>query len=82
LNVEMSKEDKLKASKERTIFTKFCKSANLPLVEGSVKSPLSPYPDIKCLLGDKKHFIELVEITDEDMAKSVMKTIKTGKNFE
>ena len=46
----------------------------------SVRSERSPKPDIKCTIANKPYYAELVEITDEDIAKIRAITHKTGRS--
>jgi hypothetical protein len=68
----------LKTKREIGIFKSFSESASLPLDLDSVRSEKPPRPDIKFTMSSKPYCAELVEITDEVIAKSREITLRTG----
>jgi hypothetical protein len=45
---------------------------------GSVTSGVPPQPDIRFTVGGVERWFELVEITDQDLARNHMQSLKTG----
>lgn len=64
----MSEREDAKAQLECEVFRKFATVAALALDVGSVESRRPPEPDIRCSVGGNPRLIELVEITDPDLA--------------
>ncbi len=60
------------------MFTQFAGLSGLPIDLGSIVSRDPPAPDIEFMLGGERHFAELVEITDEDLARRHSIAVKTG----
>lgn len=75
----MNDKSEVKASRERNIFESFSRSAGLILAPGSLLSQAPPAPDIQCEFGGRRHFCELVEIVDTEIARMVEQSIRTGK---
>ena len=63
---------------ERRIFAEFAAAAGLRLDAGSIKSGTPPEPDIRFSIGGVQCWAELVEITDEDLARRQTISLKTG----
>ena len=63
---------------ERKIFTDFAQAAGLPVDPGSVTSGVPPQPDIRFTSGGVEQWFELVEITDQDLARNHMISLRTG----
>lgn len=74
-------EEELKAHRERQIFRAFCESANLMFDPGSITSKRPPLPDIEFSLDGEKTFAELVEITDQAIARMWEESRKTGRSI-
>lgn len=72
-----------KASRERQIFGQFAEVANatcnLQVDLTSIESNRPPEPDIKCKLRGTLHFFEMVEITDEALARNVSISMREMK---
>jgi histidyl-tRNA synthetase len=66
-----------KAQWERDVFIEFYMAANLPVDSGSLKNEKFPRPDLSCSIEGKLHYFELVEITDEDVARKLSIALKT-----
>lgn len=64
---------------ERNIFLEFANAASLGVDPGSVSSGAPPQPDIRFTVAGVEQWTELVEITDQDLAKNHKKSIKTRK---
>ena len=64
---------------ERKIFTEFATAANMLIDPGSVVSGTPPQPDILFSTSGQAACVELVEITDQGLAKNHMKSLKTGR---
>lgn len=60
------------------MFTEFVAAAALPIDAQSVVSRAPPEPDIEFALAGERHLAELVEITDQDLARKHSISIKTG----
>jgi hypothetical protein len=73
----MSKKEEDKARYEQTIFTEFVEAANLDVDMNSLKSERPPKPDINCTISGERHYFELTEITDQDLARNVSISLKT-----
>ncbi|MGH9967299.1 MAG: hypothetical protein ACREBG_05635 [Pyrinomonadaceae bacterium] len=73
----MSIKDEDKARHERRIFAEFASAADLRVDAGSVQSERPPNPDLSCTISGSRHYCELTEITDEDLAKNVNINLKT-----
>jgi len=67
-----------KAEWERLMFTEFAAASGLPIELDSIASRKPPAPDIEFMLAGQQHFAELVEITDEDLARRHSIAVKTG----
>jgi hypothetical protein len=63
---------------ERKIFLEFADAAGLVFDAGSVSSGNPPEPDIRFTVAGQERWAELVEITDEDLARRHMTSVKTG----
>jgi hypothetical protein len=63
---------------ERTIFREFAGVAQLNVDPGSITSGLPPQPDIRFTVGGLEHWAELVEITDQDLARRHMNSLGNG----
>ena len=64
---------------ERKIFTEFAEAAGLKVDPRSVTSGMPPQPDIRFTVGGVERWAELVEITDQDLARDHMASLKTGE---
>ncbi len=62
---------------ERKIFSDFAAAAGLALDPGSVTSGVPPQPDIRFTVEAVERWAELVEITDQDLARRHMESLKT-----
>ncbi len=62
---------------ERKIFCDFTAAAGLHVDSGSVSTGIPPQPDIRFTIAGAERWVELLKITDEDLAKSHMKSLKT-----
>jgi hypothetical protein len=62
---------------ERKIFLDFAAAAGLDLDSGSVTSGVPPQPDVRFTVGGVERWAELVEITDQDLARNHMTSLKT-----
>src|SRR5262245_33991932 len=67
----MNDKEAAKAERERQVFAEFCEAAGLPLDLKTLTSQSVPSPDIRCVISGTVHFAEMVEITDERVARSV-----------
>lgn len=72
----MSVQENQRASRERQIFAAFAASAKLKIDAGSVSSEAPPKPDISCTILGCRHYFELTEITDNDLARNVSVNLK------
>lgn len=63
---------------ERKIFTEFALAAGLKVDPGSVTSGVPPQPDIRFTVHGIEQWAELVEITDQDLARKHMQSLRTG----
>jgi hypothetical protein len=63
---------------ERKIFLEFAVAARIDVDSGSVSSGSPPHPDIRYTVAGVERWAELVEITDQDLAKNHMMAVKTG----
>jgi hypothetical protein len=63
---------------ERKIFGEFAEAACLAVDPGSITSGQPPQPDIRFTVCGVEHWTELVEITDQDLARRQMTSLKTG----
>lgn len=64
---------------ERKVFAEFADVAGLNVDRGSLKSGVPPQPDIRFSVGGVERWAELVEITDQDLARNHIKSLKTGE---
>jgi hypothetical protein len=72
----------IKAAKERIIFQQFTKAAQLPVIPNSIRSEISPAPDILCeIQGRGPVAFELVEIVTPAFAKEMEDGQKLRKAF-
>lgn len=62
---------------ERKIFCEFAGAAGLDVDSRSVSTGVPPQPDIRFTVAGVEQWAELVVITDQDLAKNHMKSIKT-----
>src|SRR5262245_52002065 len=67
-----------KADWERKMFTEFVTASGLPVDPASIASREPPAPDVEFILAGQQHFAELVEITDEGLARRHSIGVKTG----
>jgi len=67
-----------KADWERRMFTEFVVASGLLVDPASIISRNPPEPDIAFTLGGQRHYAELVEITDQDLARRHSAAVKTG----
>lgn len=69
-----------KAKNEKRIFSEFAvvakAVANLEIELSSIVNEDPPKPDISCLISGQKHYFEMTEITDEDLARRVSISLK------
>ncbi len=65
-----------KAEWERQIFLEFATAAGLHVDPSSVMSAQPPAPDISFTIHSQQHFAELVEITDQQLARRHMISLK------
>ncbi len=77
-----SNKEQEKARRERLIFAEFATVAN-ELAETafdvvSIKSETPPFPDISCKSAKGRHYFELTEITDKDLARRVSASLEDG----
>jgi hypothetical protein len=72
-----SKRDEEKARWERKILTEFAEAAKLEIVSDSIRSEIPPRPDTSCVIAGQKHYFELREITDQELARRYSISIKT-----
>jgi hypothetical protein len=63
---------------ERKIFGEFAEVAGLGIDPGSIVSGVPPRPDIRYTISGVIGWFELVEITDEGLARNHMTSLKTG----
>jgi len=63
---------------ERKIFAEFAAAAGISVDSGSIASGTPPRPDIRFSVQGVQHWAELVEITDQDLARGHMTSLKTG----
>jgi hypothetical protein len=73
----MSNREKEKARNERRIFTEFVAAADLDIDGDSIQSERPPKPDLSCTVSGERHYFELTEITDEDLARNRSISLKT-----
>ena len=73
----MSTREREKACYERRIFSEFAAVAELDVRAGSIKSERPPKADVSCMISGNRHYFELTEITDEDLARNVSINRKT-----
>src|SRR6266568_3258531 len=73
----MSIRENQKASRERQIFAAFVNAAKLEIDAGSVSSERPPKPDISCTILGHRHYFELTEIKDEDLARNRSINLRT-----
>ena len=72
-----------KAAKEQIIFQQFTKAAQLPVIPKSIRSEISPAPDIICEIQDRGPVaFELVEVVTPAFAKEMEDGQKLRKAFE
>src|SRR5690349_4675305 len=62
---------------ERHVFMEFVSAAGLRIDPLSVASGTPPEPDIRFTVNGATHWAELVEITDQDLAKRHMQSLKS-----
>jgi hypothetical protein len=82
--MKVSGKEENKARYEREIFTTCTEVAKLNVEADSVKSEKPPRPDISCIISGHRHYFELTEIVDEELAEVESpnsKTVKTGCAF-
>jgi hypothetical protein len=65
-----------------TAFRGFIAAADLQVDPGSPGNMTPPFPDIGCKIGGAPYYFELGEITDEDLARDVNTSLKTGVDGE
>jgi hypothetical protein len=63
---------------ERKVFSEFAMAARLNVDPGSVSSGVPPQPDIKFTVQGSERWAELVEITDQDLARKHMQSLRSG----
>ena len=63
---------------ERTVFLEFAAAVGLDVDSGSVSSGIPPHPDIRFAVRGVERWAELIEITDQDLARNHMTSLKTG----
>src|SRR3990172_5268112 len=76
----MNKKEAAKAERERRVFAEFCGIAGLSLDPDTVASQTVPNPDIRCTISAMVQYAEMVEVTDERVARSV-NTSAAGTSF-
>jgi hypothetical protein len=74
----MNEKDLRKAAREHRIFGQFCQTARIQLKPGSIESRKPPEPDVRCVILEQTYYAELVEITDESLARNLNQSLKTG----
>ena len=67
-----------KADWERKIFTEFVAASGLQVDADSIESRKPPEPDIRFSVNGRIHYAELGEITDQDLARRVVLSLRTG----
>ena len=60
-----------KAERERHIFAEFASVAGLEVDPNSISSAEPPSPDMEFILHGNRHFAELVEVTDQGLARRI-----------
>lgn len=63
---------------ERRMFAEFAAAAGIRVDSGSIASSTPPRPDIRFSVGGVQRWAELVEITDQELARRHMTSLKTG----
>jgi hypothetical protein len=72
----MTNREDLKAERERTIFSKFVEASGIAVEAGSIACERPPKPDISCSIGGEKHYFELGEVTDQNLAARVATALR------
>jgi hypothetical protein len=72
----MTNREDQKAERERTIFSQFVEASGTEVEAGSIVSERPPKPDISCSIGGEKHYFELGEVTDQNLAARVATALK------
>jgi hypothetical protein len=71
-----------KESDEMKVFMEFVAAARLNVDSGSPENAKPPLPDIRCSVGGKPYLFELGEITDEDLAAEIGRSLRTCTDGE
>ena len=72
----MTNREDQKAERERVIFGQFIAASELEVQARSIASERPPKPDISCVIGGEKHYFELGEVTDLNLAARVATALK------
>jgi hypothetical protein len=67
-----------KESGEMKVFMEFVAAGHLNIDPGTPKNEQPPLPDISCSVGGKQYLFELGEITDEELAAEIGRSLRTG----
>ena len=72
----MTNREDQKAERERTIFSQFVEASGIEVEAGSIVSERPPKPDVSCIIGGGRHYFELGEVTDQNLAARVATALR------
>jgi hypothetical protein len=76
---QVNRKEAEKARRERQVFQEFCTAMSLSVDPNSVASRRPPHPDLECQVGGRCRRVELVEVTDQQLARRTSVSLKTKR---